>query len=195
MTLTVIGPRWTRASRVLWCLEELGLEYAHEDHPPHSPEVKALNPLGQVPIVTDGETVLTDSVAILHYLADRAGQLTYPAGTPERARMDARINFLMTELEVPLWMRNRHDYVLPEDLRHREIFPILETDFTLAEKKFARLVGEAEFFGGPDFTIADIVAAAVLGWGASVAPLSRDTSKDYLARMQARPAFRKVSVP
>ncbi|MEM9970477.1 MAG: glutathione S-transferase family protein [Pseudomonadota bacterium] len=189
MTLTVIGPRWTRTSRVLWCLEELSREYEHQEHPPHSPPVKALNTLNQVPILKDGETVLTDSVAILHHLADRAGRLTYPAGSIERARMEARVNFVITELEVPLWMRNRHTYVLPEEMRRPDIFGALDVDFRLAEKKFDRLLGEAEFFGGEDFTIADIIATAVLGWGDGQLGLTREPVRAYLARMQARPAF------
>ncbi len=192
MTLTVIGPRWTRASRVLWCLEELGLDYDHEDHPPHSPPVKALNTLNQVPILKDGDTVLTDSVAIIAYLADRAEQLTHPVASVERAHMDARIMFLVSELEVPLWMTNRHSYVLPEDMRKPEIFPALETDFRLAEKKFDRLLGDGEFFAGPSFTIADILATAILGWGDSAIGLTRDPVKAYLERMQARPAFARA---
>ncbi len=191
MTLTVVGPRWTRASRVIWCLEELGLDYEHEDHPPHSPPVKALNTLNQVPILKDGEAVLTDSVAILHYLADRAGKLTYPVGSVERAKMDARIMFLIAELEVPLWMTNRHSYVLPEDMRKPEIFPVLETDFRLAEKKFVRLLGEAKYFGGDTFTIADIIATAILGWGDSAVGLTREAAKSYLERMRERPAFER----
>ena len=189
MTVTVIGPKWTRTGRVLWCLEELGVPYVHEDHPPHSPPVKALNPLYQVPILTDGDLVLTDSVAILHYLADRAGQLTFGAGTAERARMDARIMFLMTELEVPLWMGNRHTYVLPEEMRRPAIFPVLETDFRLAEKKFARLLGDAEHFAGDAFTIADIIATAILAWGDSAHGLTHDQVKAYVERMQTRPAY------
>lgn len=192
MTLTVIGPKWTRASRVMWCLEELGLAYDHEDHPPHSPPVRALNKLNQVPILKDGDLVITDSVAILHYLADREGKLTHPISSPDRALLNARINFLITELEVPLWMKNRHTYVLPEDMRKPEIFPALETDFRLAEKKFARLLGDAEFFAGGAFTIADIIATAILGWGDSVHGLVNDSAKAYLERIRSRPAFAKA---
>ena len=193
MTLTVSGPRWTRTSRVLWCLEELGLPYDHLEHAPHSAPVKDLNTLGQVPILKDGPLVLTDSVAILQYLTDCAGRLTYHAGTPERARMDARIMFLIAELEVPLWIENRHTYVLPEDLRKPDIFPYLETDFRLAERKFSRLLGDGRFFGGPEFTIADIVATAILGWGDGAHGLRQETARAYLADMQARPAFARAT--
>ena len=117
MTLTVVGPVPTRTSRVLWCCEELGLDYTHQVAWPHSEEVNALNPLRQVPVLLDKDTILTDSAAILHYLSDRDGRLTHPPGTTARAVLDARINFLITELEAPLWMQSRHSYVLPENMR------------------------------------------------------------------------------
>ena len=150
MTVTVTGPVPSRTFRVLWLLEELGLDYEHRIEMPHSDEVNALNPLRQVPILQDGDAVLTDSLAIMHYLSDRDGRFTFPVGTPERAAMDARINFVLTEIEAPLWMRTRHSYVLPKDMRHPEIFPILDADIGMAEKKFARLLGDAEFLAGND---------------------------------------------
>lgn len=190
MTLTVIGPVQSRTSRVLWCLEELGLAYEHLPERPHSEPVNALNPLRQVPILRDGEEVLTDSVAIMHYLCDREGRLTYPSGSVARARMEARINFLLTELEAPLWMMSRHSFVLPEDMRRPEIFPVLETDFRMAEKKFLRLLGDAEFFGGPDFSIADIVAAHVLNWAGNMPwGIGLDAARAFRDRMIARPAW------
>jgi glutathione S-transferase len=115
MTLTVVGPTATRTSRVLWCLEELGLSYDHQIARPHSPEINALNPLKQVPVLKDGDAVLTDSTAILYHLSDRENRLTHSPGSHARAKMDARIAFLLTELEAPLWMRSRHSYVLPKD--------------------------------------------------------------------------------
>ena len=60
--------------RVLWALEELGLEYIHHSAAPRSEQVRALNPLGKIPILVDGDAVLTDSTAILTYLADKHGR-------------------------------------------------------------------------------------------------------------------------
>ena len=71
MTLTVTGPVRSRTFRVLWLLEELGLDYEHRIEMPHSEAVNALNPLRQVPVLQDGDTVLTVSLAILNYLADQ----------------------------------------------------------------------------------------------------------------------------
>ena len=188
--LTVIGAPGGRTIRVLWLLAELGQEFSHDPARPQSPEMFAVNPLGQAPALKDGDHVLTDSLAILHYLADRAGEFTYPAGTHERALLDARINFVLTEMEAPIWLMARHGFVLPKDQRHPGMREIAEPDFARAEVKFEKLLGGAEFFAGDGFTIADIVAGHTLGWaeGAKI-HLKSAVVKDYLSRMQARPAW------
>ncbi|MEM1302522.1 MAG: glutathione S-transferase N-terminal domain-containing protein, partial [Pseudomonadota bacterium] len=76
MTYTVIGSARSRAFRVLWALEELGVPYEHLAEGPRSDKVFELNPLGKVPVLLDGDEAITDSNAILHYLADKHGGLT-----------------------------------------------------------------------------------------------------------------------
>lgn len=66
--------------KVLWALDEMGLDYTREDwglplRDPRVPEFLALNPNGQVPVMIEGEFVLWESNAILIYLAEREGQL------------------------------------------------------------------------------------------------------------------------
>jgi len=66
--------------KVLWALDELGLAYDREDwglplRDPKVPEFLALNPNGQVPVLTEGDFVLWESNAILVYLAEREGGL------------------------------------------------------------------------------------------------------------------------
>ena len=192
MTLKIIGATRSRTFRVLWLAEELGLDYQHVAEMPRSETVTKLNPLGQIPVLTDGDIVIPDSLAILHYLADRAGLLTHPAGTPERARMDARINFVLTELEAPLWLAARHSFILPPDRRHPEIKAWLKDDFRDAGEKFITLLGDAEYFAGDDFTIADIVAAHTIGWAITAKFEPSDALKTYLRRMTDRPAWARA---
>ncbi|NNJ67465.1 MAG: glutathione S-transferase family protein, partial [Boseongicola sp.] len=123
-----------------------------------------------------------------YYLSDRETRLTYTPGTHARAHMDARIAFLLTELEVTLWMRSRHTYVMPEKLRHPEIFPLLDTDFRHANKKFDTLLVDADFFGGDSFTIADIIATHCLFWATDFHEIS-DKAQSYLDRMKTRPGW------
>src|SRR5689334_23993507 len=70
----------TRDLRVLWALEEIGLPYeiVGMDHPNHdldAPAYRALNPFGQIPAIDDDGVVVTESGAILLYLARKRGKL------------------------------------------------------------------------------------------------------------------------
>ncbi|MCV6593060.1 MAG: glutathione S-transferase family protein [Silicimonas sp.] len=190
--LKVLGTAQSRAFRVWWALEEMGREYERQIALPQSPEVRTLNPLGQVPVMVDGEEVLTDSLAILNYLADREGALTYSVGTPERARMEARINFVLTEMEAPIWLMARHGFVLPKDQRVEGMRPICEAEFARGEKKFAALLGDAEFLAGDRLTLADIIAGQVIAWARMAKMPLAPESAAYLARMEARPAWQRA---
>lgn len=192
MTLKIIGATRSRAFRVLWLAEELGLDYEHVNEPPRTDLVNSLNPLGQVPVITDGDLVLTDSLAILHYLADKAGRFTHPAGTAARAIMDARINFVLTEMEAPLWLAARHSFILPEDRRHPEIKPWLKDDFTDAGARFQRLLGDGTYFAGDEFTLADIIAAHTIGWAIIAKFEPSPDLKSYLRAMSDRPAWERA---
>lgn len=188
--LTVIGPKGGRVFRVVWALEEMGLPYEHEIARPHSEGMYAVNPLGQAPALRDGEAVLTDSLAILHYLADRTGKLTYPAGSVERARMDARINFVLTEMEAPIWLMARHGFVLPKEQRAPGMRAVAEADFARAEAKFETLLGGHAFLCGDDFTLADIFAGDMVRWARQAKiELTSEVLADYSDRLAARPAW------
>src|ERR1700675_985042 len=84
----------SRSQRILWLLEELGLEYdirRYQRDPKTMlapPELRAVHPLGKSPVITDGDLTLAESGAIVEYLAGRygTGKLVPAAGTPEHLR-------------------------------------------------------------------------------------------------------------
>jgi glutathione S-transferase len=83
----------SRSQRILWMLEELGLDYdikRYQRQPSmQAPaELRAVHPLGKSPVIVDGDKTLAESGAILEYLAESYGQGRFapPAGTPERLR-------------------------------------------------------------------------------------------------------------
>ena len=185
--------RGNRSFRVIWGLEELGLDYEVVETSPRSPEMFAVNPLGQAPAMQDGDHVLTDSKSILHYLADQACALTHPSGTPARALVDARMNFVVTELESPIWLLARHAFILPEAERAPGIRAIVEADVARVERRFETLLGKGDFFAGNTFTIADILAGHTLHWAESAKiTLHSEVAKSYLERMRARPAWTRA---
>ncbi|SMY08327.1 glutathione S-transferase family protein [Flavimaricola marinus] len=189
MTYHVYGGVRSRAFRVLWALEELGQSYEQTASAPRAPEVVALNPSGKVPVLVADGTALTDSTAIVTYLADKHGQITFPAGSLERAKQDGFTQMALDELDGTLWTASRHSFVLPEEMRVPEVKPSLKWEFA---QSCARIAAgfEGPFLMGETFTVADIVFGHCLGW-ASVAKFSHDQPvlQDYLSRLRARPAY------
>jgi glutathione S-transferase len=191
---TLYGSTRNRGMRVIWMLEELGQPYRLHTDPPQSDGVRAVNPLGKVPVLLDGDAVLTDSVAILTYLADKHGALTFPAGTLERARQDARTLFVLDEMDSLLWMAARHSFILPEERRMPEIKTSLKWEFEQAVARFETLLGDGPFLMGDTMTIADILAAHCGGWAiAARFPVESERFRAYVDRLRARPAFLRAA--
>ena len=188
----VIGGVKSRGFRVIWALEEMGLDFEVLDAKPHSPEVKTANPLGKIPALKVGEDYLTDSSAILTFLADKHDALTYPAGTIERAKQDALLHQILDELDAVLWMAARHSFILPEEMRVPAVKDSLKQEYL---RNTARLAGEIEgpFLMGDQMTIADIVLTHCLNW-AHVArfPKPDDRLTAYAKEMRAREAFQRA---
>src|SRR3546814_17045214 len=97
------------------------------------PDFLRLNPAGKLPVLVDGDLVLTESAAIVLYLAEKygAGGLM-PADLTERAQAYRWTLFAVTELEQPLWRIARHTFVYPEDTR-------LPQDIALVREEFLAL--------------------------------------------------------
>ncbi|MFV1462857.1 MULTISPECIES: glutathione S-transferase family protein [unclassified Phaeobacter] len=190
---TVIGKQLTRSYRVLWALEEMGQPYELNPASPQSEEVLALNASGKVPVFKDGDDVITDSTAIITYLADKHGQLTAPAGTIARAKQDAMTHLLLDELDALLWTGARHSFILPEDKRVPEVKDSLKWEFS---RNLARLENmmAGPFLMGEEFTIPDIICTHCLNWAYSAKfPIESDVLLAYSKRMRARPAFQAVA--
>ena len=188
--LKVIGNTKSRTLRVLWALEEMGLAYEHLAAMPRSDEILALNPLGKIPVLIDDDTVLTDSTAILTYLADKHGQLTFPAGSFDRARQDSHTFFLLDEFDACLWTASRHSFILPEDRRVPSVKDSLKWEFERSQRHFVERLGSNDFLMGERMTIPDIIAAHCGGWAITAKfPITEPGFRDYVSRLRARPAF------
>jgi glutathione S-transferase len=109
MSITLYFAPGTRATRIAFLLEELGvpwekvtLDLAQREH--KSPDYLAINPNGVVPALKDGDTVVFESVAIALYLADRFAEkgLAPPPGSALRGRYLSWMVWSMTTLEPPI---------------------------------------------------------------------------------------------
>ena len=188
---TVVGDPATRAMRVMWMLEELGEPYDLVPAAPHSPEVTALTPSGKVPVLKVGDRVLTESVAICQFLADRHGKLTFPAGTVERARQDGFTQFSVDVLEGALWTAAKNSFIHPKDLRVPAVEPVCAAEFESGLAYLAKTLGDGPFVMGETFTVPDLLLGHCSRWAraAKFALPSEGALADYFARVTSRPAL------
>ncbi|HHL20556.1 MAG TPA: glutathione S-transferase family protein [Aliiroseovarius sp.] len=193
----VVGTAQTRAFRVLWMLEELGLEYKHLDVAPRSEAILKYNPTGKVPVLLVGGEPIIDSTAIITYLADKhgavTGRMTWPAGTLERARQDAMTHFVLDELDAVLWTGARHTFILPEEKRLPEIKESLRWEFERSQIVLLERMGDGPFLCGDRMTVPDIIAAHCVRW-AMVAkfPVNAEFAA-YGKRLSERAAYKRAA--
>lgn len=190
---TLIGTGRSRTLRVLWMLEELAVPYEHVAATPQSDGVIAFNPAGKVPVLIENGTPITDSTAIITYLADKHGRLTHRAGTLERARQDSLTQFLLDELDAILWTAARHSFFLPEELRVDGIKNSLRWEFERSQRTLMQRMGEGQFIMGDKMTVPDIILAHCLTWALLAKfPIIDARLSDYLTRMRGRIAFQNA---
>jgi glutathione S-transferase len=186
------GP--TRSIRVRWTLQELGADFESirvnllaGEH--RHPEFLKINPAGKIPVLVDGDLLLTESVAIVLYLAEKySDKGLLPAELNERAAVNRWLLFATTELEQPLWRIARHTALYPEERR-------LPSDVILASDEFKDMASVLEkhmqgrqFVAADSVSVADFVTAYTLDWGNEYKLLEGCPQlRTYMKRMYARP--------
>jgi glutathione S-transferase len=184
----------TRSIRVRWTLQELGVDYESVtvnllagEH--RSPEFLEINPAGKLPVLVDGDLVLTESVAIVLYLAEKySSQGLMPAGLKDRAQLNRWLLFAATELEQPLWRISRHTMLYPEDRRLPEDVILAGEDFKAMASVLEAHMDGKQFVLGDRVTVADFVTAYTLDWANEDQLLDGfPTLLAYMNRMYARP--------
>ncbi|HET7222176.1 MAG TPA: glutathione S-transferase family protein [Rhodanobacteraceae bacterium] len=192
--MKLYGQAPSRALRVLWLLNELGIDYEQvlidpDSEEARSPEFRALNPTGKVPVLVDGDMVLTESAAIQIYLAEKfPASGLIPGDIVERAQMYRWIFFLVTEIEQPLWRIARNTVIYPEEQR-------IPADIEIATRECKEMLAVLEkhmqrrkYLVGNRLSVADLNAAYTLDW-AGFADMLGDAPalRAYVERMYARP--------
>lgn len=176
--MKLYGMGQSRSFRALWALEESGLPYEYinttlrtdgtdEDSSKH-PNYLALNVQGKVPTLTDGDLVLTESIAIMNYIARCAPDsgLLPKVSTPAYAKLDELVYFILAELEQPLWSKGKHMFALPEEQRIPAMFDTASFEFAKAVNALDHLLGntDKEFAIGNEFCMVDILLAQTFNW-------------------------------
>jgi len=202
----------SRSQRILWLLEELGLDYKIERYQrdPQTmlapPELREVHPLGKSPVIVEGDLVLAESGAIIETLADRygGGKLAPAPGSPERVRYLYWLHFAEGTAQPPLLLKLLFDRV-----KSRAPFFFRPVARAIADKALDTFVmpnigrnldfmdGELaknEWFAGPQFSAADIQMSFPLEAARARGGLDekRPRLMRFLERIHSRPAYRRA---
>jgi glutathione S-transferase len=190
----LIGSPKTRAFRVLWMLEELGVGYEVDPARPQSEPMLAVNPSGKVPaLVADGEVII-DSTAIIQFLADRHGKFTFPTGTIQRAQQDSWTHFALDDVDSVLWFNAKNTFILPEELRSDQARKACRYEFDKSMKILETRLGDKNYVMGDEFTVPDLILGHCAGWAINGAGWTIEPKPvaDYFERVRSRPACLKA---
>ena len=212
MTITVHHLNDSRSQRILWLLEELGLEYEVKRYE-RDPEtmlapasLREVHPLGKSPVITDEELTLAESGAIVEYLVDRYGngRLAPTTQTPERLRYTYWLHYAEGSAMPPLVMElifNQIEEQSPFYLRAIAKIITGRVKQTYIQPQIAQNLDylEAElnqntWFVGDEFTAADIQLSFPLEAAAAYSNLDANHPQlmAFLERVHARPAYQKA---
>ncbi|MDR6623957.1 glutathione S-transferase [Caulobacter segnis] len=201
----------SRSQRVLWLLEELGVPYEVKRYERDAatmlapPALKKIHPLGKSPVITDGDTVVAETGAIIEYVTGVHGQgrLVPASGTSERLRYTYWLHYAEGSAMTPLLLTlvfsalpNRAPGLMKPLVRSIAakaqagfVDPQLKTHIDYWEAELAK----SPWFAGSDFTAADIAMSFPLEAGASRAgAASRPHIKAFLDKIHARPAYQRA---
>jgi glutathione S-transferase len=192
MKLYEFGP--TRSIRARWTLQELEVPFEAAtinlmtgEH--GKPEFLRINPAGKLPVLVDGDMVLTESIAIVVYLAEKYPEKKLiPTDLQQRAQLMRWLLFTTTELEQPLWRMARHTTLYPEDRRLPGELTLAAEDFAGMAKVMDAHMTDRAFVVGDSVTVGDFVLAYTLDWAKMAKQLDAwPRLEAYMERMYERP--------
>jgi glutathione S-transferase len=199
----------SRSQRILWLLEELGLEYEVKRYQRDAqtmlapPELRAVHPLGKSPVIVEGDMVLAESGAIIETLADRygAGKLAPAPGSPERVRYVYWLHFAEGTAQPPLLLKLLFDRVkskapffvrpvaraIADRALGTFVLPNIARNLDFMESELAN----RDWFAGPQFSAADIQMSFPLEASRARGGLDekRPRLMGFLERIHSRPAY------
>ena len=193
--LTIFHAPYTRSVRVIWMAEEMGLTYelTQERIGAPSEAFLAANPARALPAVIDGETVMTESIAILQYLAARHGPTPLAPEPDDPAYADYLQFLIYGEASLAAYLNPlvATKFMAPPDEKVNFTAGMCESMFkrrlALLDRRLERWVNVA----GPAFTAADISVTYGLDLGGRLGLAESYSPRiaDYAERMRARPGY------
>ena len=192
MSIVLYHHPFSRAATVVWMLEELGLEHTLEfvdlkAGEQRTPAFRAINPMGKLPVLKDGDVVLTECAAIGAYLADRysPGDLSPAFDDPARATWLRWILYAPSVIEPCAYARNAK-WEYQEGAAGWGSWEAMHTTVEQA-------IGEGPYLLGERFSMADMVFGSTVRYMLRFGMMEQRTSLvDYVERLSARPASQRA---
>jgi glutathione S-transferase len=189
-SLTFYTNPMSRGRIARWMLEEVGEPYEtvllDYGTTMKAPEYLAINPMGKVPAIKHGETVVTEAAAICAYLADMFPDrgLAPPPGNQKRGPYYRWMFFAAGPGEAAITGKAL-GLLAPPDKKAMAGYGSFEETIDCLE----RAVSQSPYICGDQFTAADVYVGAQIGWGMMFGTIDkRPAFVDYTGRLQGRPA-------
>jgi glutathione S-transferase len=192
--LTLYHAAPSRSSIVLWMLEELGEPYDIQlvsflKGENRQPAFLAINPMGKLPTLKHGDTIITEAAAICTYLADEfpRAKLNVPIGDARRGIYLKWLFFGPSCIEPAVTDRAfpRKEEPRPGMLGYGNFDTVMNV--------VAAAVDKGPWLLGEQFTAADVVVGAHIRWGMMFKMIpERAEFTAYAARIAARPAAQRA---
>ena len=181
----------SRGRIVRWMLEEVGepydavlLDFASTMK---DASYLAMNPMGKVPVIRHGDTVVSEAAAICAYLADAFPQNKLAPPVDQRGAYYRWLFFAAGPLEAAVTAKAL-GLLAPVEKRAMAGYGTFESTMDTLE---AAVAGR-EYVAGDRFTAADVYVGSQIGWGLMFGTIEkRQAFSDYVDRLHARPAFQR----
>jgi glutathione S-transferase len=206
----------SRSQRVLWLLEELGVpyevvRYRRDPKTMLAPkELRAVHPLGKSPVITDGGKTIAESGAIIEYLLETYGakdeqaRLVPPPGSPEKLRFTYWLHYAEGSAMPPLLLKlifGRLPGGVPALIRpvaklisKGVLAKLVDPQLSRHMSYWETELSASPWFAGEHFTAADIQMSFPVEAAAARSGMMGDNLRlqDFLARIHARPAYKRA---
>lgn len=184
----------SRAALTHWLLEEIGSDYtikpvAYEDGSMRTPEFLAINPMGKIPAIKDGETIVTETTAIAIYLADKyksPNDLAPAIDDPRRGEYLRWVAYQSAVIDPAMMQASTKVEIARQSAGWGDV----ELVMNVLEDRLSKA---SPYLLGDWFTAADVLVGGALGWATQFGMFEmRPGFENYLKAVQSRPAFQKV---
>ena len=189
-----------RSLRVLWTLEEMGLDYelVNMGFPPRAnyPGYLDINPLGTVPAFVDGDLTMTESSGICHYLVEKYGPSALGVNRDD-PHYGEYLNWLYRSdatLTFPQTLVLRYTRLEPPERRVAQVAEDYSIWYLSRLRCVETALEDREYLVDNRFTIADVTVAYALFFGTTLGLDARykPNCKRYLGQLMQRDAFKRA---